>query len=53
LPKAIFGVTLPLQDGLPIEGDFTTCFVKKYLAARVIQDGNREGIIDKAGELMS
>jgi hypothetical protein len=42
-----------LQDGFAIEGDFTTCFVKEYLAACVAQDGNREEIVDKAGELMS
>jgi hypothetical protein len=33
MPKAIFGVTPPLQDGFPIEGDFATCFV-------IAQDGN-------------
>ncbi len=26
LPKAIFGVVPPLQDGFAVEGDFTTCF---------------------------
>jgi hypothetical protein len=32
MPEAIFGVTPPLQDGLPIKGDFATCFVEKHLA---------------------
>jgi hypothetical protein len=27
-------------------------FVEKYLAACVAQDGNREEIVDKAGELI-
>jgi hypothetical protein len=35
LPKAIVGVTPPLQDGLAIECDFATCFLKKYLATHV------------------
>jgi hypothetical protein len=52
-PKAILGVTPPLQDGFPIEGDFATCFVEKYLAAHVAQDGDGEEIVDEAGELMS
>jgi hypothetical protein len=43
----------PLEDGLLIEGDFATRFVKKYLAARIAQDGNGEEIVDKAGESMS
>jgi hypothetical protein len=43
----------PLQDGFPIKGDFATCFVKKYLAARVVQHGNGEEIVDEVGELMS
>jgi hypothetical protein len=49
LPKAIFGVAPPSQDDFPIEGDFATCFVKKYLTARVAQDGKGEKIVDKAG----
>jgi hypothetical protein len=53
LPKAILGVTSPLQDGVVTKGDFATVFVKKYLAARVAQDGNREEIVDKARKLMS
>ncbi len=52
-PKAIFGVMPPSQDGFAIKSDFATCFVKEYLAARVAQDGNREKIVDKAGELMN
>ncbi len=40
MPKAIFGVTPPLQDCFPIKGDFATCFVEKYLAPCVAQDGN-------------
>jgi hypothetical protein len=43
----------PLQDGFLVEGDFATCFVEKHLAACITQDGNREEIVDKAGELMS
>ncbi len=53
MPKAILGVTPPLQDGFPIEGDFATCVVEKYLAPCVAQDSNGEEIVDKAGELMS
>jgi hypothetical protein len=49
MPKAIFGVTPPLQDGFPIEGDFATCFVEKYLAAHIPQDSNGEEIDDEAG----
>ncbi len=52
LPKAILGVAPPLQDGFDVEGD-STSFVKKYLAARVAQDGNREEIVDEVGELMA
>jgi hypothetical protein len=52
-PQAILGVAPPLQDDFAIKGDFTTCFVKEYLAAHVAQDGNREEIVDKAGESMS
>jgi hypothetical protein len=52
LPKTILGVAPPSQDGLAIEGDFVTCFVKKYLAAHVAQDGNGEEVVDKARELM-
>jgi hypothetical protein len=51
-PKAIFGVAQPLQDDLAVECDFTTCFVKKYLAALIAQDGGREEIVDEARELM-
>jgi hypothetical protein len=51
-PKAIIGVTPPAQDGFAVKGNFATCFVKEYLAARVAQDGDVEEIIDKAGELM-
>ena len=50
--KAILGVPPTLQDGFAIEGDFATCFVKKYFAACVAQDGNREKIIDEDGESM-
>ncbi len=42
-----------LTIGFPIKGDFATCFVEKYLAPCVAQDGNREKIVDKAGESMS
>ena len=52
MPKAILGVTPPLQDGFPIEGDFATCFVEKYLAPCIAQEGDGEEIVDKAGELM-
>jgi hypothetical protein len=52
LPKAIFGVAPPSQDGLVVECDFATCFVEKYFASRVAQDGNREEIVDEAGESM-
>ncbi len=41
-----------MQDGFPIESDFATCFVEKYLAACVAQDGDREEIVDKARESM-
>jgi hypothetical protein len=40
MPEAILGVTPPLQDGFPVKGDFATCFVEKYLAPCVAQDGN-------------
>jgi hypothetical protein len=30
-PMTILGVAPPLQDGFAVEGDFTTCFVKKTL----------------------
>jgi hypothetical protein len=40
MPKVIFGVMPPLQDGFSIKGDFTTCFVENYLAPCVAQDGN-------------
>ncbi len=40
MPKAILGVTSPLQDGFSVEGDFATCFVEKYLAPCVTQDGD-------------
>jgi hypothetical protein len=53
MPKAIFWVTPPLQDGFPVEDNFATCFVEKYLAPCIAEDGNREKIVDKAGELMS
>ncbi len=53
LPKAILGVAPPLQDGFAIKVDFAICFLKKYLAARVTQDDNREEIVDKARESMS
>jgi hypothetical protein len=53
LPKAVLGVAPPLQDGYAVKGDFATCFVKEYLAAPIAQDGNGEGIVDKAGELVS
>jgi hypothetical protein len=53
LPKTIFWVVPPLQDGFLGKGDFATYFVKKYLAARVAQDGNSEEIVDKAKESMS
>ncbi len=52
LPKAILGVAPPLQDGLAVEGDFATCFVKKCLAACIAQDGNGEEIVDKVRESM-
>jgi hypothetical protein len=51
--QAIFGVMPPLQDGFPVEGDFATSFVEKYLAARIAKNGNREEIVDQAGELTS
>jgi hypothetical protein len=53
LPKAILGIAPPSQDGIAIKGDFATCFVKKYLAAHIAQDGNGEEIVDKAGESLS
>ncbi len=53
LPKAIFEVAPPSQDGFAIEGDFTTCYLKEYLAARVAQDGDGEEIVNEAGMLMS
>ncbi len=51
-PKPIFGVTPPLQDGFPVECDFANCFVEKYLAPCVTQDGDREEIVEEAGESM-
>jgi hypothetical protein len=51
-PKVIRGVAPPSQDGFSVKGDFATCFVKKYLAACIAQDGNGEDIVDKARELM-
>ncbi len=39
-PKAILGVTPPLQDGFPVKGDFATCFVEKFLAPCIAQDNN-------------
>jgi hypothetical protein len=51
-PKAILGVVSPLQDSLAVEDDFTTCFVKEYLAAQLAQDGNGEEIVDEARESM-
>jgi hypothetical protein len=39
-PKAIMVVTPPLQDDFSLEGDFATCFVEKYLAPCIAQDGN-------------
>jgi hypothetical protein len=52
MPKAIFGITSPLQDGFPIKSDFATCFVEKYLAACVEQDSDGKKIVNKARELM-
>jgi hypothetical protein len=52
MPKAILGVTPPLQDGFLIEGDFATCFVEKYLAPCIAQEGDGEEIVDEAGESM-
>jgi hypothetical protein len=37
-PKAVFGVTSPLQDGFSIKGDFATFVVEKYLAPCIAQD---------------
>jgi hypothetical protein len=51
--RQFFGVTPPSQDGFPIEGDFATCFVEKYLTPCIAQDSNGEEIVDKVGELMS
>jgi hypothetical protein len=53
MTRAILGVTPLLYDGLPVEGDFATCFVEKYLAASIAQDGNGEEIVDKARESIS
>jgi hypothetical protein len=53
LSKAIFGITPPSQDSFAVEGDFETCFVKKYLAATLHRMATeRQEIVDKAGELM-
>jgi hypothetical protein len=29
MPKAIFGVMPPLQDGFAVKSDFASCFVEK------------------------
>jgi hypothetical protein len=52
MPKAIFWVTPPSQDGFPVEGDFATCFMEKYLAPCVAQDGNKEEIAGKTRKTM-
>jgi hypothetical protein len=52
MPKALLGVTPPMQDGFPVESDFTICFVEKYLAACVAKKGDGEDIVDEAGESM-
>jgi hypothetical protein len=38
--KVILGVMPSLQDGIPIEGDFATCFVENYLTPCIAQVGN-------------
>jgi hypothetical protein len=52
LPKAILGIAPPPQDGLAVKGDFAICFLKKYLATHVAQDGNGDKIVDKTRESM-
>jgi hypothetical protein len=53
MPKAIFGVAPPSQEGFPVKGNIATCFVEKFLAPCIAQDGNGEEVVDKAGESMS
>jgi hypothetical protein len=51
--RQFLGSCHPCKMVFPFEGDFATSFVEKCLAPCVAQDGNREEIVDKAGELMS
>ncbi len=51
--KQILGSRHPCKMIFSIKGDFTTCFVKEYLAAHIAKDSNGEKIVDKARDLMS
>ncbi len=51
--RQFLGSRHPCEMVSPLRVTSQPVLGKKYLAARIIQDGNREEIVDKAGELMS
>jgi hypothetical protein len=49
LPKAILGVAPPLQDGLVVECDFATCFVKNTLQPALHRMATKRILLTRPG----
>ena len=49
-PESVLGVLPPSEDGLTIEGDFTTVLVEEDFASGIAEDGNKEEIVEEAGQ---
>ena len=50
MPESVLWVAPPSEDGLSIEGDFAPVFMEDDFAAGAVEDGDREEVVDKAGQ---
>ena len=49
-PQSVLWVAPPSEDGLTVEGHFTAVFVEGDFASSITEDGNREEVVDEAGQ---
>ncbi len=50
MPKTVFGVPPPSEDGGAFENDFTIVSVEEYLAPSIAQGCHHKEIVGEAGE---
>ena len=50
VPESVLWVASSSEDGLAVEGDFAPVLMEEDFAAGVAEDGDREEVVDKAGQ---